>query len=84
MVRSKGNMSLKDPVTQPGIDPGTVRLVAQRLNHYVTPGPNLYEWHREVTDRYRGHYNNTLCMFNIIFVKKYRETMVFVLCYLFV
>jgi hypothetical protein len=22
-----------------GIDLGTVRLVAQRLNHYVTPGP---------------------------------------------
>ena len=27
------------PVTQPGIDPGTVRLVAQCLNHYATPGP---------------------------------------------
>jgi len=24
----------KSPVTRPGIDPGTVRLVAQRLNHY--------------------------------------------------
>jgi hypothetical protein len=32
-------MSLKNPVTRPGIDPGTVRLVAQRLNHYATPGP---------------------------------------------
>jgi len=39
MVRSEGNMSLKNPVTPPGIDPGTVRLVAQRLNHYATPGP---------------------------------------------
>jgi hypothetical protein len=29
-VRSEGNMSLKNPVTPPGIDPGTVRLVAQR------------------------------------------------------
>jgi len=28
----------KSPVTPPGIDPGTVRLVAQRLNHYATPG----------------------------------------------
>jgi hypothetical protein len=27
----------KSPVTRPGIDPGTVRLVAQRLNHYATP-----------------------------------------------
>jgi len=32
-------MPLKNPVTPPGIDPGTVRLVAQRLNHYATPGP---------------------------------------------
>jgi len=39
MIRSEGNMSLKNPVTSPGIDPGTVRLVAQRLNHYATPGP---------------------------------------------
>ena len=35
----EGNMSLKNPVTTPGIDLGTVRLVAQRLNHYATPGP---------------------------------------------
>jgi len=39
MVRSRGNMSLKSPVTPPGIDPGTVRLLAQHLNHYATPGP---------------------------------------------
>jgi hypothetical protein len=35
-------MSLKSPVTPPGIDPGTVRLVAQRLNHYATPGSKDY------------------------------------------
>ena len=40
MLRSEGNMSLKNPVAPPRIDPGTVRLVAQRLNHYATPGPN--------------------------------------------
>jgi hypothetical protein len=28
-------MSLKNSVTPPGIDPGTVRLVAQRLSHYA-------------------------------------------------
>jgi hypothetical protein len=39
MVRSEGNMSLKNPVTPRGIDPGTVRIVSQRLNHYATPGP---------------------------------------------
>ena len=37
MVRSEGNMSLKNPVTPPGIDPGTVRLVVQCLNHHATP-----------------------------------------------
>jgi hypothetical protein len=30
----------KSLVTPPGIDPGTIRLVAQRLNHYATPGPH--------------------------------------------
>jgi len=40
MVRSEGNMSLKNPVTPPGIDPGTVGLVAQRLKYYATGGPN--------------------------------------------
>ena len=39
MVRLEGNMSLKNRMTPPEIDPGTVRLVAQRLNHYTTPGP---------------------------------------------
>jgi hypothetical protein len=40
----------KSPVTPPGIDPGTVRLVAQCLNHYATPGPlyisnvRIYWW----------------------------------------
>ena len=38
-MRSEGNISLKNPVTPPGIDPRTVRLVAQRLKHYATPGP---------------------------------------------
>jgi hypothetical protein len=33
-------MSLKNPVTPRGIDPGNVRLVAQRLNHCATPGPS--------------------------------------------
>ena len=30
----------KFPVTPTGIDPGTVRLVTQRLNHYSTPDPS--------------------------------------------
>jgi len=31
IVRSEGNISLNNPVTTPGIDAGTVRLVVQRL-----------------------------------------------------
>ena len=34
-----GEPRKKSPVTPRGIDPGTVRLVAQCLNHYATPGP---------------------------------------------
>ena len=36
-----GEPRKKSPVTPPGIDPGAARLVAQRLNHYATPGPNF-------------------------------------------
>ena len=35
------NMSLKNTVTTPGIDPGTVRVVAQILNHYTTARPHI-------------------------------------------
>jgi hypothetical protein len=41
MVLSEGSMSLKNSVTSQGMDPGTVRLVAQHLKHYATPGPRL-------------------------------------------
>jgi hypothetical protein len=39
----------KYPVTPPGIEPGTFRLVAQCLNHYATPGPSLCVNNRNVT-----------------------------------
>jgi hypothetical protein len=35
----QGEPQKKSPVTLPGIDPGTIQLVAQRLNHYATPNP---------------------------------------------
>ena len=35
----RGEPWKKSPVTPPGIDAGTVRLVAQCLNHYAIPGP---------------------------------------------
>ena len=41
MVQSEGETSLKNPVTPLGIDPRTVRLVAQRLNHYATPWASI-------------------------------------------
>jgi hypothetical protein len=49
------NMSPKNPVTPPGIDPGTVRLVAQCLNHYATPDPRYqkYKDKRTITDSNR-------------------------------
>jgi hypothetical protein len=40
-------------VTPPGIDPETVRLVAQCLNHYATPGPRGY---------YQDQYNVAVCI----------------------
>jgi hypothetical protein len=46
MERSEGDIALKNPVTPPGIDPGTVRLVAQRLNHYATPGPYYVQYYQ--------------------------------------
>ena len=45
-----GHMELSDAPEKnpqwPGIDPGTLRLVAQCLNHYATPGPDhiLTKW----------------------------------------
>jgi len=38
----------KSPVTPPGIDPGTSRLVMQCLNHYATPGPNQLMLYRKI------------------------------------
>ena len=38
-----GEPRKKSPLTPPGIDPGTVRLVAYCLNHYATPGPILFK-----------------------------------------
>jgi hypothetical protein len=43
----------KNPVTTPGIDPGTVRLVAQRLNHYATPNPLLRHIPKEIVLSYK-------------------------------
>jgi hypothetical protein len=37
----KEYVSKKNPVTPPGIDTGTVRLVAQSLNHHVNPSPSF-------------------------------------------
>ena len=53
MERSERDMSLKNPVTSPAIDPGTVRLVAQRLNHYATPGPTTTQKHAENRKHFR-------------------------------
>jgi len=70
MVRSEGNVSLKNPLTPPGIDPGTVQLVAQRLNHYATPGPimKILRIHNHQTSRCYDHDNIflILALFSVI------------------
>jgi len=43
-LRAHGSRK-KSPVTPPGIYPGTVRLVAQRLNLYATPSPGRTHVH---------------------------------------
>ena len=42
-LTAHGFVGKKSPVTPPGIDPWTVQIVAQRLNHYATPGPSYGE-----------------------------------------
>ena len=46
----------KSPVTPPRIDPGTVRLVAQRLNHYATPGPIPEYYNLKMTELIKLNY----------------------------
>ena len=51
----RGNNGKKPPVTPPGIDPGTVRLIAQCLNLYATPGV-----HRVQTSIFMGPHLQSL------------------------
>ena len=48
----------KSPVTPTGIDPGTVRLVAQRLNHYATPGPPTTLTFQNLTFPHQAYFCN--------------------------
>ena len=43
-----GRKYITETLTTLGIDPGAIRLVAQRLNHYVTPGPYKNTYVQEV------------------------------------
>ena len=45
-------------VTPSGIDPGTLRLVVQRLNHYATPGPSMLIDHAEKEKKYSLSHKN--------------------------
>jgi len=49
----------KFPVTPPGIDPGTSRLVTQCLNHYATPGPFLGLLYIIICKEFNTVLNNT-------------------------
>ena len=48
----------KNPVTPPGIDPGTARQVAQRLNHYATPGPRCIVATNNFISRFAGWFHD--------------------------
>ena len=54
MVLLEGTTKKKSQVTPPGIDPGTVRLVAQRLNHYATPGPGSGKYLVVIVASFKG------------------------------
>jgi hypothetical protein len=74
MAGSEGDMSLKYPVTPPGIDPGTVRLVAQRLNHYATPvppSPTQVVGHNIKIDRDFLHVMSNLDSSNLSIIRRY-------------
>jgi hypothetical protein len=66
-------MSLKNPVTPPGIDPGTVGLVAQRLNHYANSGPTkvAYRQQNGIADGVSGF--KPLTFQSIFDVRKQKE-----------
>ena len=51
----------KSQVTSPGIDPANVRLVAQRLNHYATPGPTTTTTTTTTTTNNNNNNNNNSC-----------------------
>jgi hypothetical protein len=57
---SFGSYGKNSPATPPGIDPETVRLVAQCLNHYATPGPRKGEEATEFTITLNA-FTNVLC-----------------------
>jgi len=44
IVRSEGFNSMKNPLTQAGIEPATFRIVAQHLNHCATAIPNMFAY----------------------------------------
>ena len=44
-------MSMKNPLTPAGIEPATVRFVAQHLNHCVTAVPNITSLSHEIITR---------------------------------
>ena len=60
------NISLKNPVTPPGIDPRTVRLVVQRLNHAI-PGSTRFNLHICMfLTRSKGNIFNLITLLNML------------------
>jgi hypothetical protein len=58
-------MELSDATEGPGIDAGTLRLVAQCLNHYATRGPTRYIVSLKVREK-----QTLIISFNLLLDKK--------------
>jgi hypothetical protein len=66
MVGSEENMSLKNPVTPPGIDPGTVRLVAQWQLHDIKIKKSVLSSDFAAKDKATGSHSFTATEFENI------------------
>ena len=64
-----GESGDKFPVTPPGIDPGTVRLVAQCLNHYTTSVMCTENY--EITKLVKCVFVTTTCGKAVVFIHSF-------------
>jgi hypothetical protein len=66
-------------LSRPGIDPGTFRLVAERLNHYATPGSNVCLFTPTVRSWYLSHFS-----FQVFTSLRVLNDAVYQVCHIFI